>query len=444
MHISYSSIFKVAWQITLKNKFLWLFGFFASFLSLEAVYEVIASQIEQAKNLPALQEKILNLYPSQAEFIDKQIYFLNLLLKDYLAYFVFILLAALFILLIWLVFTSQIYLIKSAAQLYKNQRITNAAIFSQSHNKFWAVLGINVLSKIFLYAGFIALSLPLLFIFLTQNYPANLLAYIFFLFLFTLLAVIIGFLTAYTTNFIILKDLHILEAIRAAWQLFSRNILISLEISFLLFIFKIISLILMLCLILLVGVPLSALLLFAIISNSTLSFVMTLTLIFLAILLIYCLIAAVYTVFYLASWTIAFIQLTEEPLLGKILYYLQSIPSLFKKMAKQHNLEIDKKTLKDESVKLAKKARAETNILAQKLAAKYVELKPKAKKQGKIIAKKLNAAYVEYKPKIEKEIKKFIKQQKKKMASQAKKAAPKKVLKRKITKKNLKYAEKKG
>jgi len=38
MHLSYKNVLKNAWQITWRNKILWIVGIFASFLSLEAAY----------------------------------------------------------------------------------------------------------------------------------------------------------------------------------------------------------------------------------------------------------------------------------------------------------------------------------------------------------------------------------------------------------------------
>jgi len=424
MHISYREIFKSAWQIAIKNKALWLFGFFASFISLEAVYEVAINQIQQVQNLQTLRQKILELYPSQVAFINTKIYFLDLITGDFRSYLFFIFCMAAFFMLLWLIFTSQIYIIKNAVSLYKNKKITGSEIFRQSNEKFWPVFGINALSKIFLYIGFLALSLPLLFLFLTQNFSASVFAYIIFLLLFILLAIITGFLTAFATNFIILKNLNILEAIRSAWQLFSRNIIISLEIATLLFLLKIFSLIIVLCISALCLIPLLIVFITALMNQSLLGVIMSFTLIVLTLLIIYFWAAAVYTVFYLSSWAITFVKLTEESLVGKIIYLLQSIPGLFRKKAKEYNIKLDKQEIKQEAIKLAKIAGLGTKIVSKKLTAKYIELEPQLKKQSKKIAKKLNSAYLKLEPKVAKEIKKFISQKQKSLKSKRTKSTP--------------------
>ena len=420
MQISYKDIFKVAWQIALKNKMLWLLGLFASFISLENIYEVIITQIQQAKNVQILQQNIVNLYPDQTALLNKHVYFLNLLTNDYRIYLFFILIIVLVILFIWLVFTSQIYLIKSVERIYKNKSLNNVEIFDKSHGQFWPVLSINILAKIFLYAGFLALSLPLLYLILSQKAFSLIIANILFFIVYIIFAVVVSFLTAYATNYIVLKNLDILTAIKEAWGLFTRNIIISLEIASILFIFKIVSFIFVLCLFFLILIPLLIVLLYALATNSLLGLIMSVTLIILAFLLIYFLIAAIFTVFYLASWTISFIKLTEETIWAKIIHYLKNIPALFKKTAQQFNLQLDKKEVKKQSLKLAKETQKEAKILSKKLFRKYEELEPQAKKQGKIMAKELKAAYLKFEPKVKRKIKKIISQRKKEIKTQQK------------------------
>lgn len=334
MHISYKAILKSALGIAWKNKILWLFGIFASFLSFEGVYEILISQINQARSREILYNSVLNLYSNQKLFINKSIYFLNLLSGDYGTYLLFVLAGALVALFLWLAFVSQIFIIKSSFLFYKNRKVLNGKIFYASTNKFWPVLGINILTKLFLYAGFIAFSLPLFYSLFVQNQTAIIASDVFFFILFTLLAISVGFLTAYAINFIVLRDLSIIEAIKESWQLFSKNITISLEIAFILFLLKIVSLIVIFSLFLLSLGPLAILLFVSLSSNSPLGFALTLALSILIFTLISILINSIFTAFYLASWTITFIKLTEEKLFGKITGFIKRIPAVFKKSAK--------------------------------------------------------------------------------------------------------------
>lgn len=428
MHLSYKNILKNAWQITWQNKLLWLLGIFASFISLEAVYEIILSQISQAKKIEAFHLEIINLYQKQVAFLTDQVYFLSSLAHDYNAYIVFILLAVIILLFIWLIFVSQIFIINSAAKLYKNKRLNLSNDLSGSHEKFWPVLGVNVITKLLLYAGFIALSLPLLYAILSQNKPAIATTNLFFFIAYVIFAVIVSFIAAYATNFIVLKDSHILEAFSQAWKLFSKNITLSLEIAFVLFLLKILSLIIIFSLTFLFVAPIVFIFMLATASNNFVSIVMTITLSFLIFTLVSLLVNAIFTTFYLASWTITFIQLTEETFWGKLTFLAKKMTKFFKTTSKKYDLDIKKNELKAESKKIA-----------QKLEKEYKRLEPKAKKEAKVAAQKLKTAYNKLEPKLEKEIKKIIEEKKKKIAKPKRKTTDKKTTtKKRPTKKTTK------
>ncbi|MFA5188112.1 MAG: hypothetical protein WC460_01975 [Patescibacteria group bacterium] len=433
MQIFYGDIFKNAWRITLRHKILWFFGLFASFLSFESIFEIIGNQIQQTQNLNNFWQTITNTFAQQMQALNQNIFFLDKISQDPSAYFIFTLALLLIIFFLWLVFSAQIYIIKYAVLVYKNKKVKPAAIFRQSQAYFWKVFGINILSKLLIYAGFVILSLPLLYLIINQQITSLIIADILFLLLYIISAIIISFLTAYAVNFIILRDLHIFQAISAAWDLFASNIIISFEIAAVLFLLKIASFIIALCIFVLVLIPLFIIYLIAVASGSVIGLVMSLTLIILALLIIYFLSAAIFTVFYLSSWAIAFTRLSEEPLLAKLTHLLAKLPGLFRKTAKKYNVDIKKEDLQKHAMIIAKKTQAESKVIAQQIASKYIELKPEVKKQSKVMAKKIKAAYIKYKPRVAEEIKKIILQQKRKnkIASQTKKTAQKKSSKKK-------------
>jgi len=418
MQISYYSIFKDAWKITAKNKYLWLFGLFASFISLESVSEVISGQIQEASYFTAFQQKILNLYPDQIANFNHGTNFLTLMSLDFFSYLVFIIVAIIIVLFIWLVFTSQILIIKNTALLFKNKKVIINHAVAESTKKFWPVIGINILSKLFLYAGFIAFSLPLLYSLIIQKEPAIIFTNILFFIIFIVFAVVVNFLTAYSTNYIVLEDAHIFESIKKAWQLFRQNITISLEVSFLLFFLKIITVILTVCLLIIVLLPLFLALFLSFTYNSLLALVVILTLIILGFVIIALLVNAIYATFYLSCWTITFTKLNEETLWGKVVSLINDFPNILKKEAVKYGLKIDKKELKKQATFLAQKTKTEAKNLAQNLEQAYKKYEPQAKKQSKQTAKKLRATYLKLKPIVKKEIKKILIESKKRAKKQ--------------------------
>ncbi|MBN1326290.1 hypothetical protein JW977_04945 [Candidatus Falkowbacteria bacterium] len=397
MYISYKNILHKAGQITWHNKILWLMGIFASFISMEGVYEIILSQINKARNIEALYIEVANAYLNQISFIHTNVYFLNWLPKSYSAFLMFILLGLFLVIFIYLAYLSQIFIIKSAALIYRNNKLVSGKVLAESVKKFWPVFGLNILAKLILYAAFIGLSLPIFYTLIAGSQNILNAADIFYFLAFACVAILISFLTAYATNFIVLKNCHLIEAIKDAYHLFTKNIIVSLEIALILFLLKILSLIIIFSLFFLLLVPLSVLLFMFLAYNSLLGLIIVLILMIFAFTLCSLLINAIFTTFYLSSWTIAFIKMTEETIFAKIVDFISGLPNIFNKTINKYDLKIDKEQLQTKAADLG-----------QKIQKAYKEYEPELKKQSKIAAKKVTKAYHEFEPIIEKEIKKII------------------------------------
>lgn len=417
MYISYKNILQKAAQIAWQSKVLWLMGIFASFISLEGVYEIILSQINQARGVESLYLSILNLYSGQTNFINTNIYFLNWLPGNYSAFLLFILLGLLLVIFIWLAYISQIFIIKSSALIYKNNKLVSGKVLSESTKKFWPVFGVNILAKLMLYAAFIALSLPIFYSLIADNKNVLATANVFYFLTFAVLSILISFLAAYATNFVVLKNLPVIESIKDAYRLFTKNIIVSLEVALILFLLKILSLIIIFSLFFLFLVPLSIFLLFSLSSNSLIGLIIVLIVTILAFTLISLLINSIFTVFYLSAWTIAFIRMTEETIFAKIVDFISGLPNIFKKTINKYDLKIDKEELRNKAADLS-----------QKVQKTYKEYEPEIQRQGKIAARQIKKAYNEFEPIIEKEIKEII-------SSKKPSPAPKKITKRKNTRK---------
>ncbi len=415
MNLSYKNILLDAWKITWKNKVLWIFGIFASFISLEAVYEVILGQISQVKKIEAFNLGLLNFSQKRSDFLSGHVYALNNLTNDFSSYIYFIIMLVAVLFFVWLVLTSQIFIIKAVAKLSKNKNIVLSDDLLASYDKFWPVLGINVIIKLALYAGYIILSLPLIYSLLVQQSSTIIAANIFFFVLYTIFAIGVSFISAYAINFIILNNLHIFDAIREAWKLFAKNISLSLEIAFILFLLKLISIIIIFSLSFLGFIPLVFVFLLNLSSQNIIGIVMSLTLMFFLFSIVSLLINTIFTSFYLSTWTLTFIKLTENDFYSKLSIILRKIPTLLKRTAKKYDVKIDKNKLKSESKKLA-----------QDLKTEYIRIKPIAKKQSKVALEIAKETYNKIEPKLEKEIQKIISEVKKSRKTTTKKIKPKK------------------
>jgi len=380
-------------------------------------------QIFQLKKVEAFNLGVLNFYQTRSDFLKGHIYFLSNLTQDLSAYLFFILLFIVVLFFIWLIFTSQIFVIKSTAKLYQNKKVDTAHDLSGSYDKFWPVLGVSIISKLLLGAGFMIISLPLLYSLLLGNNSAIIASNILFFILFTIFAIIISFIAAYATNYVILKDVHVIEAFKRAWQLFSKNIIISLELAFVLFILKIVSIIIILSITFLGLIPLIFIFMLNLAANNILGIVMTLTLMLFLFSLISLLINSIFATLYLSSWTITFLKLNEGSLIGKLAHLANKAARIFKKSAKMYNVDIDKQKIKTESIKIAKEIKKQYKII-----------EPEARKQGKAAAVKLKKAYAKLEPKLEKEIKKIIANTKKQKSVKTQNTAKNKTTTKKSSK----------
>lgn len=133
-------------------------------------------------------------------------------------------------------------------------------------------------------------------------------------------------------------------------------------------------------------------------------------LIVLVFTLISMLINSIFTVFYLNSWTITFIKLTEESVFGKIFDFIRNLPIIFKKNADKFNVQIDKAQLEKNAI-----------ILGKRLEKTYDKYEPVAKKQGRAAVKEIAKIYSEYQPIVKKEIGKYLETSKPKKIKTARK-----------------------
>jgi len=134
-----------------------------------------------------------------------------------------------------LAIVSQVGLIKSAVNFDQNKKINFRQAFSAGIEKFWPVLGLNFFMRAVLMGLVLAIALIVSLIAYGSALLASLL-YIIAVVLLLVIAIIIYFLIIYSTAYIVLRQKKVFESIKAAWQLFRKNILLNLEIGFIVFI----------------------------------------------------------------------------------------------------------------------------------------------------------------------------------------------------------------
>ncbi|MBI5621301.1 hypothetical protein HY933_00340 [Candidatus Falkowbacteria bacterium] len=315
----YRDILKQAWQVTWRHKFLWWFGFLASFWSLGSAYEVIYKSF----NLSEQQEVFgLSLWREIAttgvSWADVSTALQNAPLAGVLIVVGLLVAAAVILLFYWLFTCSQIALIKGIDAV-ETKRTDWHRLLEQSRSYFWPVFGTNLFSKVLTFGLLLILSYPVLQPLLgaTFSLPNFMLFLLVFIVVF-LAVLVIALLTVYTVIFITLRELSFGQAIRSAWRLFCDNWLISLEAAFILFVVSVLVAVVFLVASTLAFIPFLFAFQIAAYLQSVILFWLLVIVAGLVILTTFILASAILTTFQMAVWTTIFEQMATGKMESKL------------------------------------------------------------------------------------------------------------------------------
>jgi len=344
----YRKILKRAWNISWKNKGLWFLGFFAAFLTNETIYESVISTFQS-------KFQNLNFIFLTKDFLGVGLFdiFRWSFVKDWWASdtltFTFLLLVTVafvcfLLFFIFLSVISQAGLIKSAIAIDVKRRINLKQAFQAGIDKFWQVLGLNIITKGILFGTFILMAY--VFALLIQSVSITAIDYLFYaLFIIVLVAgaLLIYYLTIYGTAFIVLRGKKVFESLKLAWHIFIKNILINLEMALILFSLVVIMSIVYLAVLFVVGTPI--ILLFIILNTAGSQG--ALAVLYLLAILIFILITiafgAWYSTFQISCWALLFEELALKKGRSKFLRILDSIFGKKKRVGKRKSLRKKRK-----------------------------------------------------------------------------------------------------
>jgi len=214
-----------AWEVVWHNKALWILGLFSVLLG-QLGFSDIFGQIWSVSDTLAGGKTIL--LPGINLNWSGDIW--NALGIIWLAGICL----SLVVLLVFLAVTSQGALIFYAAQWFKTKKHQKfSKPWNHSLKHFWSILLINILRKVFLVLLLAAFGLALNYFFYSRTLPQG------FLFAFSLVLVLfvslfISIISIYTLCALVVDGKGVWFAIKKAWAIFSRHMLVSLEVGILL------------------------------------------------------------------------------------------------------------------------------------------------------------------------------------------------------------------
>jgi hypothetical protein len=235
----YRDILKQAWEASWRNKYLWFFGLFAAFLGGVGEYDYLVGMMS---GNGSLSYSAFSKYWQTGIFsFDGISNFFSLFktapLVMLLMLLVLLLVVALLIFFLWLSVSSQAVLVNDSACIInskkKNLQIGESLMSVQ--NYFWKVLSFNILARLLAAGAFIIISAPFLAKIFGFNYWIYGAVQVLLSFLFLILCLSLSFIFKYAVAYTVIKNQNFSQSFYSAWFLFSKNWLISIEMSIVLF-----------------------------------------------------------------------------------------------------------------------------------------------------------------------------------------------------------------
>ncbi len=212
--INYPEIIKKSWNTVWSNRYLWWFGFFVALGSGGGSFNWSGGE----------EEKISQVNKEMVEsFISQNIAWIMLG-----ALAVVFLVVIFYILGVW----GRAALIKSFQFIEKKKKCNFKTGFREGKKYFWRIFGSNIILSLIATLVFIALFFPIAMLFYFKLNIAGIIGILIAIIIFIIVAVIVSFVSEYAAIYIVLSDLKIRSALENSYQLFRKNILAGIVMSF--------------------------------------------------------------------------------------------------------------------------------------------------------------------------------------------------------------------
>lgn len=307
----YKNVFKQALKLTWNNKLFWFLGVFTVFFSTSVEIEMVDNFLGPNRNYLYTFKDILQNSIFKKGLIEGLQSLMNTKLFGVILGLCLILLVLVVISVIAqiLITAQSSVLIKVGSPDLKGHKGTNWLDNLNKNKKLIIPVALlDLFLKIMVNLFLVVISLPLLLG--NQNPSADWMYVVFFIILFPM-AIVTAFVVRYMTCYLIIYRYPIKEAIRNGWKLFTKNWLVSTEMSLVLFLTNIVGSLLIVFIILAVANPLWFL--GILVQQYVLKggFYIILALSYIIYFALFAWGASLLSVFNITSWTSLFLQLDK-------------------------------------------------------------------------------------------------------------------------------------
>jgi hypothetical protein len=322
----YRTIFKNAWQILWKAKYLWVFGLFSVLVSNSGEVNLTIN------NLTSLNEQNSMLRDLSVYYKDGILTNFNSNLNTFLSTFntssIFLIIGIVIglLALLWLAVVSKAALVSGSYKEYRKQTMDFKTAFKTGYQNFWKFLGVIVLGKLFLIIVFGIFGLPLAWAYVSNsNSTLQIIFTIISFIILVPLAIVISFLVKYAEIFIITEKEKTLDAIRRAWKVFKKNWVASLEMAILVFLITLVVGIGLFLSVMLLAIPVSLLFYVFYLLNIKGMLMLGIVMALLLFILLVLWIGAMLSVFRTTAWVILADRLNNGVVLPKLMRWVGGV-----------------------------------------------------------------------------------------------------------------------
>lgn len=381
----YRSLLKRSFALTWKNKWLWVFGFFATLIGNGTMYDTVLrsfSNLSEGRSLYFTLREYANAGLFRVFSWTRVVAMVNTDPSFFTAsLFTFLLVVGLLSVFIVLAIVSQASLVKSAVALDMKKKISFRDAFALGVEKFWPVFALTFLMRVVMF-GFVLLLAFVVSLIVIGGSIWTTLVYIAAFTFILLLAIVVYFITIYSIAFIVLRNKKVLISVRLSWYLFRKHILLNLEVGLLLFVINAVVGILAVLASLFILSPFILVYLLLVMRAVTVG----LTLLAVIILGIFALIMVVttswYTSFQVITWALVFEELAMKRGNPKLMRLIEGV--LNKGIARR---EAKKNLSKNVAPKVSKKVVAKKKITRKSKGTAPTVAVKRRKKTTKKVAK---------------------------------------------------------
>lgn len=316
---SYRALFRQAWEISWRHKYLWFFGLFASLVAGSGSweYQIMTQNMNQGlvngsyaglAYITTIGDALSGFALGLINIFHYDVWTIMNILS------LLIISAAFIIFFLWLAIASQAALVSSTKQLLelkkKGPALTIRAGLTEGHRYFWPLLALNLLIRALIAFALFISCLPLLFMVIKETGVLAALYTILFI-IFVPVAMGLALLVKYAIAYEVLEHKSLVSSLEYGWRLFKKHWLISLEAAVILFLINFLASCLVVAVLALFLVPLLVLgLIFQ------LNWVVALMLLLgIAVVVFF---GSLMTTFQTAAWTNLFLRLKNEGGLAKL------------------------------------------------------------------------------------------------------------------------------